>query len=972
MLNLKALHASTTPVAVKAVDDERVDERDKGTPDEWVPRHKDLVRLTGRHPFNCEPPLRDLMRQGWITPASLHYVRNHGAVPRIDPNAFVCSVDGLVRNPRSFTMKDIMALKTTSFPVTLVCAGNRRKEQNMIKQSIGFSWGPAGVSNAVWTGVLLTDLIAACGGVLSDKECSLCGEEPAEWVTFEGGDSLPKGVYGTSIRIDTALDPRSDLLVAHGMNGHDLTPDHGRPLRVIIPGHIGGRMVKWLNRITVAPKETTSVYHYLDNRVLPPPVTDSTVAEDGKWWYKPEYIINELNVNSVISSPGHDEAVSLTATRLDDAAASTETLHVPAHPYTLRGYAYAGGGRKITRCEVSFDSGATWQHANVLPYPEPWADARHRRTRHWSWFFWELEVEDLQTALGLNWREKTQRWKLECREICVRAWDASLNSQPEKPTWNLMGMMNNAFFRVRTHLQVTPNFTKGNALTDIISVRFEHPTVPGNGTGGWLKRGESWELPPLVDEDEEDGKSETTVIEGEPGKAEKKAEVEVELDDNMPMYNLEEVSKHASSADCWIVVRGKVYDCTKFLKAHPGGAGSIILAGGTDCTEEFEAIHSVKATAMLKDYYIGRLKAGKNNADEPAQDEADIAASSLPLSPRKYLPFRLVHREELTSDTRLLRFALPGPGSGDGALQPGQHLLLRQRLRHPVTLQPTTVIRAYTPTTSFFPVDGEDNEAPAHFDLVIRVYQNPALLGCSPGERPDPSIACMGMGSRGLDALRVGDAAMFRGPLGDITYLGSGTFKIEGGGLGSSSVEEDGPAVVAAEEVALLAGGTGITPCYQILHAVAAEWRAWLRACGDIADAHTKAEAATRPRPPRVRLLYASRTEDDILLRREMDDARADVNALAADRGIGEVVSVTHALSRMPGHSAKKWDGEVGRIDVGMVKRRLKGGDACSAEKGRGGGNGLAFLCGSEQFVHDTCVKALVEVGYQRDAIFVF
>merc|ERR1719408_964022 len=142
---------------------EVIDERDVGTPDDWIPRHPDLVRLTGRHPFNVEPPLPTLMQHGFITPASLHYVRNHGAAPRIKWEEHTLSVSGLVGTPITFTMNDLLALPARELPVTLVCAGNRRKEENLVKQTIGFNWGAAGVSTSVWKGVLLRDVLIKCG-----------------------------------------------------------------------------------------------------------------------------------------------------------------------------------------------------------------------------------------------------------------------------------------------------------------------------------------------------------------------------------------------------------------------------------------------------------------------------------------------------------------------------------------------------------------------------------------------------------------------------------------------------------------------------------------------------------------------------------------------------------------------------------------------------------------------------------------
>ena len=83
-----------------------IDAKDQDTPDQWVPRHKDLVRLTGRHPFNCEAPLKSLFNKGFITPTSLHYVRNHGACPNIEWEKHVIKIGGLAPNPIEIKMKE--------------------------------------------------------------------------------------------------------------------------------------------------------------------------------------------------------------------------------------------------------------------------------------------------------------------------------------------------------------------------------------------------------------------------------------------------------------------------------------------------------------------------------------------------------------------------------------------------------------------------------------------------------------------------------------------------------------------------------------------------------------------------------------------------------------------------------------------------------------------------------------------------
>ena len=160
-----------------------IDDRDKKTPDNWVPRHPELIRLTGKHPFNCEPPLEKLFEQGFITPPSLHYVRNHGYCPKGSWEDHELKIQGLVNTPLTLTMDELVAMPSLTIPVTLVCAGNRRKEQNMVKQTIGFNWGAAGHATGKWTGVRLSDILEKAG---YDKE-------KARHVEFVGAEDLPNG-----------------------------------------------------------------------------------------------------------------------------------------------------------------------------------------------------------------------------------------------------------------------------------------------------------------------------------------------------------------------------------------------------------------------------------------------------------------------------------------------------------------------------------------------------------------------------------------------------------------------------------------------------------------------------------------------------------------------------------------------------------------------------------------------------------
>lgn len=114
---------------------------DAGNPDAWVARDERMIRLTGKYPYNVEAPLADLWKAGFLTPQSLFYVRNHGATPLVTEEGaaeWKLQVHGLVDNPVSFTIADLKRLfPTVTLPVTLVCAGNRRKEQNMVLKGLG-------------------------------------------------------------------------------------------------------------------------------------------------------------------------------------------------------------------------------------------------------------------------------------------------------------------------------------------------------------------------------------------------------------------------------------------------------------------------------------------------------------------------------------------------------------------------------------------------------------------------------------------------------------------------------------------------------------------------------------------------------------------------------------------------------------------------------------------------------------------
>ena len=522
------------------------------TPDNHVERDPRLIRLTGIHPFNVEAPLSDLYDEGFLTTKDLHYVRNHGPVPRVEDSDVLnweFTVEGMVEIPVTMTLRDLLReYEQVTYPITLVCAGNRRKEQNVVRKTKGFSWGAAGLSTSVWTGVALGDLLARA-----------VPKRGARYVCFEGADRLPNGYYGTSVKLNWAMDPNRGIMVAHKMNGETLHPDHGKPLRIVIPGQIGGRSVKWLTRIIVSAEPSDNWYHIYDNRVLPTMITPEASADLPETWKDERYAIYDLNTNSAACYPAHDEQVPVTA---------------DSGVYKVRGYAYAGGGKRVTRVEVTLDKGKSWTLADIS-YPEddyrlaPEGETLYGgkvdlswREACFCWCFWELDISITDLA-GAD-------------DVMVRAMDDSMMVQPRDMYWSVLGMMNNPWYRVVIH-------------NDAHSLRFEHPTQPALIPGGWMERVKK-EGGNLTNGfwGEKVGAEDDTAAEEEPAK-----EIKLTKDGVDRIVSLEEFRQHETDDAPWFVVNGQVFDGSKFLEGHPGGATSIIGAAGQDVTEEFMTIRKL-------------------------------------------------------------------------------------------------------------------------------------------------------------------------------------------------------------------------------------------------------------------------------------------------------------------------------------------------------------------------------------------
>ena len=339
-------------------------------------------------PFNVETGLAALA-EGPLTATDAFYVRGHGAVPEIDEGAFRLRVHGLVERELSLSLATLReAFRECEVTATLQCAGNRRAGLIAIRDIPGEApWGPGATGTATWSGIPLSDVLALAGPLPG-----------AAHVGFDGADLCPEAKpaqrFGGSIPLDKARRP--EVLLAWSMNGEPLSPVHGAPLRVVVPGYIGARSVKWLERIEVRAHPWAGYFQHVVYRLLPED------AAPGPGRGMP---LGLVALNADILSPGDGESV-------------------PAGEVEVRGYAFAGGERHVARVDVSIDGGAHWVQAELLDDLGRWA------WRHW------------RTVLDLAPGE---------HEVLVRAWDSSAATQPEDEAalWNPKGYVNNARPRIR-------------------------------------------------------------------------------------------------------------------------------------------------------------------------------------------------------------------------------------------------------------------------------------------------------------------------------------------------------------------------------------------------------------------------------------------------------------------------------------------------------------------------------------------
>jgi len=352
---------------------------------------KDQIVHPGE-PLNSEPKLSELVANQ-ITPLEHFYVRNHGPIPQVSADEVRLTVDGLVHKKLDLGVAELQGKhKAHTVEATLTCAGNRREEMARIKPIPGVQWQEGAIGNGVWKGIALADVL---------KQAEL--REGAKHVWFEGLDPIKDSSggaapFGASIPLEKALAMNDEALclIAFQMNGQPLLPEHGFPMRTVVPGYIGARSVKWLSKITVSDRPSPNHFVADVYKLV------QTEAES-----KDRNPIYEFVINSAICTVANGAKLKAGKT-------------------TIAGYALPTGepGCTIESVELSTDGGKTWQPAKLEGGP--------KAELPFVWTLWSATV-DLTPGK---------------HQLVVRATDSKGNKQPEKGPWNLKGYLFNGWHRV--------------------------------------------------------------------------------------------------------------------------------------------------------------------------------------------------------------------------------------------------------------------------------------------------------------------------------------------------------------------------------------------------------------------------------------------------------------------------------------------------------------------------------------------
>jgi sulfane dehydrogenase subunit SoxC len=318
-----------------------------------------------------------------VTPVGLHYLLIHYDVPIVDPATWRLAIDGAVARPLELSLDDLRARPSVTHRVTLECAGNGRAR--LSPRAISQPWLNHAIGTGSWTGVPLADLLDEAVPTDAAVELVFTGADRG----VEGGVAQH---YQRSLTLTQAR--REGVVLAYALNDAPLPPQHGAPVRLVVPGWYGMASVKWLRRVEAVTVpfdgyQQTTAYRW---RATP---------DD------PGTPMREIRVQSMLQPPGVPDF-------------ATRRRFLPAGPTTLAGRAWSGHG-PVTDVAVSTDGGETWREATLEPPPGPHA---------WQRF-------------SVTWDAPVGR-----HELCSRATDAAGRTQPLEPEWNVGGYGGNAVHRV--------------------------------------------------------------------------------------------------------------------------------------------------------------------------------------------------------------------------------------------------------------------------------------------------------------------------------------------------------------------------------------------------------------------------------------------------------------------------------------------------------------------------------------------
>jgi len=411
-------------------------------------RHEDLLAHTVR-PFNAEPPNSAL--QHMITPPNLHYRRQHTPVPLLDEASYRVRIGFEDQPESSLQMLSVADLKSGKYApirdqvVTLMCTGNRRSEMNTEEdgETMGLPWKNGSISTAKWTGADLRSVLINACGMTEDA----CRDKGYKFLTFWGLED-----YHVSIPLKKAFDVDGECTMVWLMNDKPLPRDHGFPLRVIVPGFVGARSVKWIDRILVSKSEADGMHQTgIAYKQLGPNV--KSLAKASKEYIYSMPPVDHTPLTSAITFP--EGANSLAGKK-------------PGDKFNVTGYALSGAGAAIIRVDVSIDGGKTWSQAETLERADG-AKQEIRSGKAWGWVQWKKQV---------TIPENTKVFTIVCKAV-----DDQYQQQPHEvaPIWNLRGILNSAWPKVVVDFSSTssdcagmhPDAKSGNGSLENVGIKLD-------------------------------------------------------------------------------------------------------------------------------------------------------------------------------------------------------------------------------------------------------------------------------------------------------------------------------------------------------------------------------------------------------------------------------------------------------------------------------------------------------------------